>query len=72
MATPTQTSTNPMAAANDPQVDRVRRWQMFSGLAMAAAVALATVLVVRGPAAPAGDAARYVALLQGKRLAEAS
>lgn len=52
------------AAANDPQIRRVRRWQIVSGLAMAASVVLATLLVVRAPP-PAAEGARYLALLQG-------
>ncbi len=48
------------AAAND-SVWRLRRWQLTSALGIAAALVLATLLVVRGPA-PAAE--RYLAVLQ--------
>ena len=49
-------------AANDPAWRRLRRWQWTSGLAIAASLVLATLLVLRAPA-PA-DAPRYLAVLQ--------
>ena len=49
-------------AANDPAWRRLRRWQWTSGLAIAASLVLATLLVLRAPA-PA-DATRYLAVLQ--------
>lgn len=49
-------------AANDPLWQRLRRWQAASALAVAASLVLATLLVLRAPAPPAGD--RYLALLQ--------
>jgi len=51
------------AAANDPQWQRVRRWQFASALALAACLVLATLLVLRGPATPVA-AERYLAVLQ--------
>ncbi len=51
--------------ANDPSWRRVGLWQTISGLAIAASLVLATLLLVRAPP-PAGiDTARYVAVLQG-------
>lgn len=51
-------------AANDPSFQRrLRRWQFASGLAIAASLLLATLLVLRAP--PGVDApARYLAVLQ--------
>ncbi|ABM93124.1 anti-sigma factor [Methylibium petroleiphilum] len=51
-----------LPAANDPAWRRLRRWQWTSGLAIAASLVLATLLVLRAPA-PA-DAPRYLAVLQ--------
>ncbi len=52
----------PPAAANDPLWRKLRRWQAFSGVALAASLLLAALLVLRGPA-PADDA-RFLAVLQ--------
>lgn len=50
-AVPTPAHASPSApAANDPLWRRLRRWQAASALGLAASVALATVLVMRGPA----------------------
>jgi anti-sigma-K factor RskA len=50
-------------AANDPFWRRVGLWQTISGLAVAACLVMATLLVVRPPGA-ALDADRYLTLLQ--------
>ncbi len=49
-------------AANDPLVQRLRRWQGVSALALAASFLLATLLVLRAPTLPSQD--RYLALLE--------
>lgn len=49
-------------AANDPLWQRLRRWQIASGLAIAAVLVLASLLVLRPP--PAAQAERYLAVLQ--------
>lgn len=51
------------AAANDPLWQRLRRWQLVSGLAVAASLVLASLLVLRAPVPPA-DEVRYLAVLQ--------
>ena len=63
------TATLPAAAnvgsapsANDPQWRRLRLWQTVSGLAIAASLLLATLLVARVPAGI--EPARYLAVLQ--------
>ena len=63
------TATLPAAAkvrsapiANDPQWRRLRLWQTVSGLAIAASLLLATLLVARMPAGI--EPARYLAVLQ--------
>jgi len=53
----------PAPAANDPQWQRVRRWQFASAFAVAACLVLATLLVLRGPATPLA-AERFLAVLQ--------
>ena len=50
------------ASANDPQWRRLRLWQTVSGLAIAASLLLATLLVARMPAGT--EPARYLAVLQ--------
>jgi anti-sigma-K factor RskA len=50
-------------AANDPLWQRLRRWQLGSALATAAALLLATLLVLRVPTPPA-DGPRFLAVLQ--------
>lgn len=53
-------------AANDALWRRLRRWQWTGGLAVAASVLLAGLLLLRPPLPPAGDGAvRYLTLLQG-------
>lgn len=57
----------PRTAANDPLWQRLRRWQITSGVAMAASVLFGTLLLLRAPGvAPTGadPAARYLAVLQ--------
>jgi anti-sigma-K factor RskA len=49
------------SAANDPLWRRLRRWQIAGGLAMAAVLVLASLLVLRPPPVPAE---RYLAVLQ--------
>ena len=49
-------------SANDPQWRRLRLWQTVSGLAVAASLLLAALLVVRMPAGI--EPARYLAVLQ--------
>ena len=49
-------------SANDPQWRRLRIWQTVSGLAIAASLLLATLLVARMPAGT--EPARYLAVLQ--------
>lgn len=49
------------SAANDPLWRRLRRWQITGALAMAAAVVLASLLVLRPP--PAAEGERYLAVL---------
>lgn len=49
-------------SANDPQWRRLRLWQTVSGLAIAASLLLATLLVARMPAGI--EPARYLAVLQ--------
>lgn len=51
-------------AANDPMWQRLRRWRVVSGMAIAASVLLASLLVLRAPGLPAVPADRYLALLQ--------
>lgn len=51
----------PGAAANDPLWRRLRRWQWAGGVAMAASLVLATLLVLRPPSEPPE---RYLTLLQ--------
>lgn len=52
-------------AANDPMLRRLRTWQTVSGLAIAACLVLATMLVQRSAAGVAGGASeRYLTLLQ--------
>lgn len=53
------------AAANDPLWRRLRRWQWTGGLALAASVVLASLLVLRPPTPPADAGTRYLTLLQG-------
>jgi len=66
----TQTAGTPTTAANDPMWSGVRFWQLVSGMAIAAVVVMATVLVgQRLPeATPSNQAAqampRYLAVLQ--------
>jgi anti-sigma-K factor RskA len=60
-ARPAAPAAAPATAANDPLWQRLRRWQWTGGLAIAASLVLATLLVLRGPAA---DAPRYLAVLQ--------
>lgn len=62
IATPALSSTDP--AANDPMWQRLRRWRVVSGMAIAASVLLASLLVLRAPGPPAAPADRYLALLQ--------
>ena len=50
-------------AANDPLWQRLRRWQLGGALATAAALLLATLLVLRAPAPPA-EGPRFLAVLQ--------
>ena len=50
------------SSANDPQWRRLRLWQTVSGLAIAASLMLATLLVARIPAGT--EPARYLAVLQ--------
>lgn len=51
------------SAANDPLWQRLRRWQLTGGLAIAASLLLASLLVLRGPGgAPPPE--RYLAVLQ--------
>ncbi len=50
-------------AANDPVWQRLRRWQLIGGLAIAASLVLATLLVLRTPTAVDAPA-RYLAVLQ--------
>lgn len=57
-ATPTASADD---AGNDPLWRRLRRWQITGVAAMAASLVLATLLVLRGPAAPEE---RYLAMLQ--------
>ena len=52
----------PAASANDPQWRRLRLWQGVSGLALAASLLLATLLVLRTPSAT--EPAHYLAVLQ--------
>ncbi len=57
----------PRTAANDPLWQRLRRWQITSGVAMAASVLFGTLLLLRAPGVlPPGidPAARYLAVLQ--------
>ncbi|MBA3598013.1 MAG: anti-sigma factor [Methylibium sp.] len=49
-------------AANDPLWQRLRRWQIASGMAIAAVLVLASLLVLRPP--PAAEGERYLAVLQ--------
>ncbi|WP_309638403.1 anti-sigma factor domain-containing protein [Methylibium sp.] len=53
-------------SANDPLWRRLRRWQMTGGLAIAASLVLASLLVLRAPA-PA-ESQRYLAVLQSPDL----
>lgn len=62
IATPAPSSTAP--AANDPMWQRLQRWRVVSGMAIAASVLLASLLVLRAPGPPAAPADRYLALLQ--------
>ncbi len=62
ISTPAPASTAP--AANDPMWQRLRRWRVVSGMAIAASVLLASLLVLRAPGPPATPADRYLALLQ--------
>lgn len=62
IATPAPSSTAP--AANDPTWQRLQRWRVVSGMAIAASVLLASLLVLRAPGPPAAPADRYLALLQ--------
>lgn len=57
-----QPSARSDGAANDPLWQRLRRWQLAGGLAIAASLVLATLLVLRMPGAEAP--ARYLAVLQ--------
>jgi anti-sigma-K factor RskA len=50
------------SAANDPLWQRLRRWQLTGGLAIAASLVLASLLVLRGPGSAAPE--RYLAVLQ--------
>lgn len=61
-ATPATVPTAP--AANDPLWQRLRHWRVVSGLAIAASVLLASLLVLRAPGPPGAPADRYLALLQ--------
>ena len=61
-ATPATVPTAP--AANDPLWQRLRHWRIVSGMAIAASVLLASLLVLRAPGPPAASADRYLALLQ--------
>lgn len=54
----------PTEAANDPFWQRLGFWRALSGVSIAASVVLASLLVWRGPAAPDGDPARYLTLLE--------
>jgi len=49
-------------AANDPLWQRLRRWQITGGLAIAASLLLASLLVLRGPGGAPPE--RYLAVLQ--------
>ncbi|MBA2722367.1 MAG: anti-sigma factor [Methylibium sp.] len=57
------TGTAARGAANDPLWQRLRRWQITGGLAIAAVLVLASLLVLRPPA-PAEGGERYLAVLQ--------
>ena len=61
-APPGVAAARPAASANDPQWRRLRLWQGVSGLALAASLVLATLLVLRPPLAP--EPAQYLAVLQ--------
>jgi anti-sigma-K factor RskA len=51
-----------VGAANDPLWQRLRRWQITGGLAIAASLLLASLLVLRGPGT--AEPERYLAVLQ--------
>ena len=59
---PSAATDRPAASANDPHWGRLRLWQTVSGLAIAASVLLATLLVASMPATI--EPARYLAVLQ--------
>ena len=50
---PTSASSSTAPAANDPMWQRLRRWRVVSGMAIAASVLLASLLVLRAPGPPA-------------------
>ncbi|MBY0468087.1 MAG: anti-sigma factor [Burkholderiaceae bacterium] len=60
----TSAPSSTVLAANDPMWQRLRRWRVVSGMAIAASVLLASLLVLRAPGPPAAPADRYLALLQ--------
>lgn len=59
---PTMSLRSDVSAANTAPRRQLRVWQSISGLAIAASVILATVLLLRSPLQPVPD--RYVAVLQ--------
>ena len=59
---PAAATVRPAPSANDPHWRRLRLWQTVSGLAIAASLMLATLLVARMPAGI--EPARYLAVLQ--------
>ena len=52
------------SAANDTFWNRIGTWRAAAGLAMAASLLLAVQLAMRGPATPAMEVERYLAVLQ--------
>ncbi len=68
-ARPTNTATlaplgRDAPAANEPLARRLRLWQTVSGFALAACLALTTLLLVRGPGTDRNAPERYLTLLQ--------
>ena len=59
---PAAATVRPASSANNPQWGSLRLWQTVSGLAIAASLLLATLLVARMPATI--EPARYLAVLQ--------
>jgi anti-sigma-K factor RskA len=61
LAAPVQATAN-VGAANDPLWQKLRRWQITGGLAIAASLLMASLLVLRAPGSAAPE--RYLAVLQ--------